>query len=83
MEKRKDFSPPKREQVTFTQAYWPQTERHSHGSKCQTISTVRTNLVLGRKVDSSRLGKCGRKWKTTPRLEKSRQWHWKIEEFDV
>jgi len=77
--KRKDFSSRKRGQITvlLKQCDLKQKDIAKEVNvSTQTVSAVRRNLELGREINTSRIGKCGRKWKTTPTLtEKSKQWH--------
>jgi len=73
MERRKDFTPRKRRKITvfFKHSELKQKDITKEVNvPTQTVSAVRTNLELGREMDSSRMGKCGRKRKTTPTLDR-------------
>ena len=65
--KEKRFEPQKKGKITF---FLQQSNLKQRDISTQTLSAVRKKLELGREMDSSRMGKCGRKRKTTPRLDR-------------
>jgi len=79
MEKRKDFSFRKRGQITALFKHNDLKQKDiakDVNVSTQTVSAAKTNMELGREMNSSMMGKCGRKWKIAPSLtEKSEQWH--------
>jgi len=73
MGKRKDLIPRKRGQITVllkvSDLKQKDTAKDLHAPTL-TASTVRKELEVEREMDSLRIGKCGRKRKTRPRLDR-------------
>lgn len=73
MGKRKDLSPRKKGQISVlleVRGLKQKDIAKRLNVSTQTVSSVKKALDLGRKIDASRKGNCGRKRKTSPRLDR-------------